>query len=385
MADTNPTPSIESVPPAFDPSLPVTFIFLADPQQDRDDDGNYRKINCSDLNVALNTLDSSNWPTNFKISCAGQPIGKINAVFFAGDMCQNGGDRSAKDQRERRPPTYDGGSELIKSRSLYQTGFDAKLSDVDLLKYDPKYFGLGNHDFQSDYTTAIGWYKGRWSLDFSLPENYWRYQMWNFISQMHTGYRQPLLPYSNPVYPIDWQNIDTDYGKGTFDYENYSLNYVINLGPVDIYQLHRYGGDNNNGRQDGIGWLEGKLAARGTTRPIIIVQHYLFSQTIENGGVTPSWTDAQRNRLLTILSPYNIIAFFVGHDHTTGPLPNSVPVPTLHPTRNVPEFRPGCAFNQNFALARVTPSTMDVLYGTVAEQQVVWTDGANFPVPIPNQ
>ncbi|KAI0055633.1 hypothetical protein BV25DRAFT_1738374, partial [Artomyces pyxidatus] len=135
----------------------------------------------------------------------------------------------------------------------------------------------------------------------------------------------------------------------------------------------------------GIQWLKDKLEERGTTRPIIIVQHYLFSDTWEHGSITPSWHDTQRDALLDILSPYNIIGFFVGHNHGVGLLPNPIPVPTKNSTRNVPEFRPGCAFNQNFALVRVTPSTMDVLYGTAANKKITWTNGASFKLPYGGQ
>ncbi|KAI0056005.1 hypothetical protein BV25DRAFT_1921334 [Artomyces pyxidatus] len=371
MAD---LPSSEPLPanapqPIFNPAGTTTFLFLADPQQWRSDDGNYRKDSCSDLNAALNALD----------------VGTINAVFFGGDMCQTGGDHDALDQLIRSPPTYHGGSELVKSRALYQTGFDVN-QDVTLLKYDPKYFGLGNHDIQTEFTPDIGWFKGRWSGDVSEPHNYWRYQMWNFVSQMHTGYEKALnTPGTDAVYPIDWQNIDTNAGKGSFDYRDHSFNYVIDLGPVDVFQLHRYGGDSDGGRQSGLGWLQTKLTDRGPLRPIIIVQHYLFDETTDNGGITPTWSDQQRDALLSILSPYNIIGFFVGHNHGIGPMPAWIPVPTQNPTRSVPQFRPGCAFNQNVALVQVSPSKMDVLYGTAADKIVHWSTSASFPVAFPNQ
>ncbi|KAI0258385.1 hypothetical protein BC834DRAFT_975203 [Gloeopeniophorella convolvens] len=374
--------------PAYDPAAPSTFVFLADPQQwrsDNDPSPGYRLNSCSSLNIALNTLDGANYPTGFNISVAGQPIGSINAVFFGGDLCQTGGDYSSDDQFTYKPPTFRGGSELRKVRALYETNFPID-NGVTKLKYDPKYFGLGNHDIQSNFHPAIGWYKGRWSGDFSLPPNFWRYQMWNYITQMHTGYHQLLLPDSNPVYGIPWQNIDSDTGEGTFSYEDHSLNYVVDMGPFDVFQLHRYGGDSDDDRQSGVGWLEGRLEERGPTRPIIIVQHYLFSQTSDtNGSITPAWTSAQRNALLDILSPYNIVAFLVGHDHSVGPLPNWIPVPWNNATRSVPEIRPGAAFNQNAALVRVTPSNMDVLYGTANNGQLTWTSGQNFTVAFANQ
>ncbi|KAI0056739.1 hypothetical protein BV25DRAFT_1547656 [Artomyces pyxidatus] len=184
------TTSTSSTLAAADPAGPVTFIFLADPQQKRHDtDHSERAWACSDLNYALNTLDSLNWPTgnHFPISCTGQPIGKVDAVFIGGDLCQTGGDHNAEDQLRNWPSTYVGGlRELAKVRALYQKNFDVR-EDVTLLKYDPKYFGLGDHDIQSEDTPAVGWNKGRFPGDFSEPHNYWRYQMWNFISQIHSS------------------------------------------------------------------------------------------------------------------------------------------------------------------------------------------------------
>ncbi|KAI0257987.1 hypothetical protein BC834DRAFT_847899 [Gloeopeniophorella convolvens] len=279
-------------------------------------------------NIALNALDGANYPTGFNISVAGKPIDTISAVFFGGDLCQTGGDYSS-----------------TKLRTSHRRSA----------------FGLGNHERFPH--PAIGWYKGRWSGDLSSPSIFWRYQMWNPIARMRIGYRQLLLPDSNPVYGIPWQNIDSDTGEGTFSYKDHSLNYVIDMGPFDIFQFHRCGGDSDDDRQSGVGWLEGKLEERGPTRPIIIVQHYLFSQTIDtNGSITPAWTSAQRNALLDTLSPYNIVAFLVGHDHSVG-----------------------AAFNQNAALVRVTLSNMDVLYGTANNGQLTWTSGQNFTVAFANQ
>lgn len=99
--------------------------------------------------------------------------------------------------------------------------------------------------------------------------------------------------------------------RGTYDYETYSLNYFVNLGPVDVYQMHRYGGDDEYKRESGLSWLKRMLARKGYGRPVIIVQHYLFSPDT----ITPTWTDEQRDRMLEVLLPYNIVAFFVGHNH----------------------------------------------------------------------
>ncbi|KAI0258386.1 hypothetical protein BC834DRAFT_1045913 [Gloeopeniophorella convolvens] len=377
-----------TAPLTFDPAAPTTFLFLSDPQQWRDEDislPDSRLLSCSDLNVALNNLDSDTWPTGFNLTVSGKPIGPISAVFFGGDLTNNGGGYSSLDQVEHKPPTYHGGEELQRFRSLYQPGYSDYA--VTKLKYGPKYFGLGNHDVLTDYHPAVGWKKGRWDFDFSLPENYWRYQMWDFISQIHTGFNQVLLGHTtSPVYGLEWHNIHSDTGRGTFDYEDYSLNYVVDMGPVDVFQLHRYGGDSDGDRATGLGWLKGKLEERGPTRPIIIVQHYLFSETVEDPDpITPTWTASQRNAMLDILAPYNIIAFLVGHNHGIGPMPNWVPVPWHNPTRYVPELRPGAAFFELAALIRVTPSTLDVVYGRASKGKLTWSAGNNFPVPFANQ
>ncbi|KAI0055557.1 hypothetical protein BV25DRAFT_1842879 [Artomyces pyxidatus] len=390
MADT--TPTSPTLAPVGDPAGPVTFIFLSDPQQTRTETADFRRKGCSDLNAALNTLDSLKWPTGseFPISCAGEPIGKVDAVFVGGDLCQTGGDQNAEDQLLHAPSTYVGGlRELAKVRGLYQKGFDVN-EDVTPLKYDPKFFGLGDHDIQTEDTPAIGWNKGRFPGDLTEPQDYWRYQMWNFISQMHSGYdHAPLMPYTRPVYGIEGNNLDTELYKGSYSWQEYSLNYVVNLGPVDVIQLHRYGGDSEGGRQSGFNWLKQRLAERGLTRPIIIMQHYMLSDVVEDGsGVTPNWHRSQRNELLDILSPYNIIGFFVGNNLGVGRLPYEINVPNkdpTFPTRVVPEFRPGCAWAQNFALVRVTSWTMDVVYGFAQDRKAVFTSGASFKIPYMHQ
>ncbi|KAI0056740.1 hypothetical protein BV25DRAFT_1920771 [Artomyces pyxidatus] len=112
------------------------------------------------------------------------------------------------------------------------------------------------------------------------------------------------------------------------------------------------------------------------------MQHYMFSDVLEDGsGITPNWHRNQRDELLDILSPYNIVGFFVGNNINPGRLPYQIHVPAKKPTRTVPEFRPGCAWGQNFALVRVTASTMDVVYGVARDKKVVFIEGAGFKIP----
>ncbi|KAJ6532951.1 hypothetical protein B0H19DRAFT_1081404 [Mycena capillaripes] len=293
------------------PTTPSSNLYSLQWRSDPDSD---RFTNCSALNGYLNALDSGvAWPSNFNISVAGQLIGAITAVVYGGDLCQTGGDYSFLDQEENEPPTYRGGSELVKIESLNLPGFQDLDSGATALKYT-KYFGLGNHDVQSYFTPIIGWSKD--GLQLSSPDDFWRYQMWNFITQMHTG-------------------------------------------PFDLIQFHHYGNDSEYSRQSGIVWLQQTLKAREPIRRIIIAQHYLFSETCDTGGICPSWTAAQRNTLLAVLAPYNIIVYL-----------NSAPA----------------ARSTNMALIRVTPAIMDVVYGnSQSGGGFDWTAGMSFNLPFSNE
>lgn len=176
-----------------------TFLFLADPQQFHEPEFQAeRRTIASQLNKALNKLDSISWPADKGLSVGGKPISKIDAVFFGGDLCQWGGDYSFADQLARNPHTYVGGSELRSIQELYVRGLEP--DGLEKLKYKPVYFGLGNHgtrhsqamnavliyrvDTQDETNHIPGW-KGFGF--FSSPTDYSRYQMYNFIAQMHTG------------------------------------------------------------------------------------------------------------------------------------------------------------------------------------------------------
>lgn len=178
-----------------------TFLFLADPQQFHEPEfQDERRTIASQLNKALNKLDSMSWPADKGLSVGGKPISSIDAVFFGGDLCQWGGDYSFADQLARNPFTYVGGSELRSIQELYDKALPP--NGLEKLKYGPIYFGLGNHgthynqvvilnallmycvDTQDQTNKIPGWKGFGW---FSNPTDYSRYQMFNFIAQMHTG------------------------------------------------------------------------------------------------------------------------------------------------------------------------------------------------------
>ncbi|WP_432981440.1 metallophosphoesterase [Dactylosporangium sp. CA-233914] len=354
----------------------ATFIFLADPQPSRTEDPKERPDRLSRLNEALNALNTLNWPAGMQLTCEGQVITAVDGIFFGGDLCQDGGDYSFADQFAGSPTSFKGGWELQDLRKLYQPPFDGPLADpLTPTNKQPSYFGLGNHDIQGNYNpdnpgtsqdlpnkgTAIwNW----WRFWQGNPKDFWRDQMWNFICQMHSGVRSGG-DYAAAAFPVT--DIDAD-GDGGFKWREHSFNYRVDLGPVDVYQMHRYGGDSEWGRPDGLEWLRTQLERGGPHRPVIIVQHYPFLWT---GDRSPIWTTAQRDDFLRMLAPYNVIALLVGHIHDGYSFAQPVTIPGTG--KVLREFRPGAAGDYGaFALLRVTPSTLDVVFGNGDTGSVVW-------------
>ncbi|NNU28652.1 metallophosphoesterase [Isoptericola sediminis] len=360
-----------------EPELPdtTTFLFLADPQVSRaekpKDNDNPRVKTMDQMNRILNDIGWEPWPSGYGLDPAieGTLIGKPKATFFGGDLCQTGGDYNFADQAGSIPAHYNGGFELEMVRRL----FDADYKSDGLTKLDagPVYFGLGNHDLQSQYHPAVGWFKDcfRWST----PTDYWRWQMWNFICQKHRGvftnciFKWSTSPTSKPT-AIDAKEATSNE---VFYWQDRSLNYVVDLGPVDVYQLHRFGGDAEYGHAPGTTWLTDQLKKRGATRPVIVVQHYDFSTF----SIPAWWTDKQCDDLLELLEPYNVVAFLMGHHHSAL---STIPLQRAYPssTKVADEFRPGSAgVHGNFALVRVSPSSLDVLQGSGAGKTVQWING----------
>jgi hypothetical protein len=354
----------------------TTFLFLADPQISRaqeKDRNNPRVKMCNELNQVLNGIGSEVWPTGFGLdpSIEGQPIGPSRAVFFGGDMCQTGGDYNWADQYLGIPCLYIGGFELLWDRYL----FDPWIIDNGLTKLNagPVYFGLGNHDVQSDYTPGVGWLKGCAPWRFSEANDYWRWQMACFICKKHRGVFEFCVwpgkfgPSAAPTAmdALDGEKIDV------FDWYKKSLSYRVDLGPVDVYQLHVYGGDTEHGWASDLDWLRGQLAQSAVTRPVIVVQHYDFTPF----SIPEWWSEAQRDTLLTVLEPYNVIAFLMGHCHDQlESIPFEQPYPNS--TKVADEYRPGSAGEFGyFAVVRVTANSLNIMQGCGAGAELVWNNG----------
>ncbi|KAJ7433215.1 hypothetical protein FB451DRAFT_1196359 [Mycena latifolia] len=86
---------------------------------------------------------------------------------------------------------------------------------------------------------------------------------------------------------------------------------------------------------------------------------------------------SQRSRThFEVVAPYNVIAFVVGHNHGTGPMPNWI---------NATYNGSSAAFWKNAALIRVTPSVTDVGYVNSNNLSSPWISGSSFAFPFPNQ
>ncbi len=363
----------------------TTFLFMSDPQPSTAEAAangeRYPRVaRLNRLNQAISGLDGSRWPNNPALSCAGHIIGPLDGVFFGGDMCQTGGSYNLADQFYYEPTTYRGGWELQHIRSLYQPGFVPFLVSGDVLcPVQPCYYGLGNHDIQGNYNpdqsgTSTGvpgflWHPG-WET--TTADDYWRDQMWNFVCQMHTGVHWIYVT-TDPVAPVT--AIDAD-GSGDYHWRKHSFNYKVDLGPVDVYQMHRYGGDSEWGRPDGLDWLRDQLARGGAHRPVIVVQHLPF---FDYDVLTPTWTKQQRDDFLNLLAPYNVIALLTGHIHDSPALNQAPVVPSTGGTLR--EFRPGSAGDLGtFAVVRVTATSLDVAFGNGDSGSLQWSDNKGAPL-----
>lgn len=135
-------------------------------------------------------------------------------------------------------------------------------------------------------------------------------------------------------------------GRRTFDYvaaaaqcaakvDSGSHNYSWNFGPFHMIQLNEWYGSTSLGsdtatgyaptHDSGVNWLINDLANNvGTSgKPVILFQHFGFDffSIYHNdfaGDTQPWWSATDRQALLDIIAPYNVIGMFSGHQHQTG-------------------------------------------------------------------
>lgn len=367
---------------------PVTFVFLHDPQPMTDDQyGRIARLNV--LNSYLNSIDQVLWPAGNGITpeVQGQPVGKPAFIVFGGDLTQNGGYFNGFDQAMRNPSTYFSGEPLQQVRWMFDRNWKGLASSLEPHKYakltqttvDNVYFGLGNHDLQTSYHPDIAWRGYNKLKGEGENTDYWRYQMWDFICQLHsTGLKAPDGKITPPDIPITGANTIDDGQSLSFDWKSHSFNYHLNFGYFSVFQLHCCGGDKRFGRESGLSWLTTQLNTLGTTHPVIIVQHWPFDQ-LNNAPSDTVWTQADATAFLEVIKQYNVVALLTGHWHD----------PLSTASRNVQigdtgisfdQFRPGMCSCQGsddpknpgdpggrFSVVRMSPTTFNIAHGMVPD------------------
>jgi cytolysin (calcineurin-like family phosphatase) len=99
-------------------------------------------------------------------------------------------------------------------------------------------------------------------------------------------------------------------------------------------------------------WLKEDLKKNASDgNPIIIFQHYGFDKSSLEW-----WSDEQRKALKDVISDYNVIAIFVGHNHFAENLE----------WEGIPVFQVNNAWkdadgNGSFAICQVTENTINVI------------------------
>ncbi|MCJ1295110.1 hypothetical protein MMC34_006671 [Xylographa carneopallida] len=298
-----------------------------------DKDENGRLARLSILNSYLNNIDKVTWPNDNRVTddIRNQPIGRPAFIIFGGDLTQKGG---------------------------YYNCYDLVRTNIDKV-----YFGLGNHDLQSEYTPAARWL-GYSFVPQGNSSDYWRYQMWDFICQMHTGLKPPSpMPRTQPEFPITGANsIDDGGSSGSFDWTDHSFNYHLNFGYFSVFQLYRFGWSWN-----------------GTS-------YYYRPALALYGLATPApddmiWSQPQADSFLQIIKPYNIVALLTGHWHI--PLETEAPAVTSPKIADLIRMSPG-SFNIAHGIVPSTPNSGSIswfdAYSKVVEANATWvtkTGGMN--------
>jgi 3',5'-cyclic AMP phosphodiesterase CpdA len=265
----------------------IVFCFINDPQFRYDDDGPLEDA-AQNVVDAINRMNTQTWPSG---PAKGTPMPVPFGVFVSGDLTSWGGGVDAKSLL-----TNQDGPQL----ATYRRYFESRNGKIRV----PVYSGLGNHDLSPD----LEWYWRAVRNDI----DWYRDQMWGYLRKVHAG-----TVFSGPIQPVTHIDKPPQTNLSGSFWRSYSCNYSVDRGGVHFIQLHRFGGDTRNGRAAGLGWLREDLRRVGTSTPVVVFQHFGFTETIvpsnETGDTT--WSYAEREALLSILRPYNVVALFHGHDH----------------------------------------------------------------------
>jgi cytolysin (calcineurin-like family phosphatase) len=335
------------------PKIDATFVFTNDVHACRMASGlspNCEQEGKTDANLlrhiaALNGLPGRKWPSKVGgkpsgLAGAGRKIAAPLGVIVGGDMTDDGGGQVTAPSE---------GTQLLQFSHRYQQGMGP-----DRVHF-PVYAGLGNHDLDQDGPPQhVDWY---------------RREMRDYIEINH----RPSVIFKPPV-PATNYDLDSD-------------NYSWNWGGLHLIQTHRFAGDTAKGAVSSLPWLKNDLATyAGDGRPVIIFQHYGWDPFSiekwdpatqhfddEGPGQPHWWSEADRQALLAVLSGYNVVGVFHGHQHETA---------MIYHRDGLDIFKPKAAFMGGFGLVRVTDRYMDVVLGEAVgnEGEVTFTDAFSKPL-----
>nr|WP_245444899.1 metallophosphoesterase [Mesorhizobium soli] len=335
------------------PKIDATFVFTNDVHACRMASGlspNCEQEGKTDANLlrhiaALNRLPGRKWPAKVGgkpsgLAGTGRKIATPLGVIVGGDMTDDGGGQVTAPSE---------GTQLLQFSHRYQQGMGP-----DRVHF-PVYAGLGNHDLDQDGPPQhVDWY---------------RREMRDYIQINH----RPSVIFKPPV-PATNYDLDSD-------------NYSWDWGGLHLVQTHRFAGDTAKGAVSSLPWLKNDLATyAGDGRPVILFQHYGWdpfsiekwdpaAQRFDDDGPGQPhwWSEADRQALLAVLSGYNVIGVFHGHQHETA---------MIYHRDGLDIFKPKAAFMGGFGLVHVTDRYMDVVLGQAVgnEGEVMFTDAFSKPL-----
>jgi len=325
----------------------VTFLFTNDVHACRMETGlspSCQQEGKTDENLlrhiaALNALAAEQWPATIGgvatgLRSAGRIIGQPAGLVIGGDMTDDGGGQVTLPSE---------GTQLLQFSHRYQEGTGPDRVHM------PVFAGLGNHDLDQD----------------GPPDHrdWYRRELRDYVELNH----RPSVIFKPPVPASDY-DLDSDC-------------YSWAWGGLHLVQLHRFAGDTRKSATDSLPWLKANLARFAADgRPVILFQHYGWdsfsierfdpeAKTFDDHGTGDPhwWSDVERQAMLEIIAPYNIVGIFHGHEHDT---------PMAYRQGDIDLFKPIAAFKGGYAVARVTGDLMDVVLGHAGDApgSVVFTN-----------
>ncbi|MEP9396882.1 metallophosphoesterase [Mesorhizobium sp. KR2-14] len=314
------------------PPIDATFIFISDVHACRMAVGlspDCEQEGKTDANLlrhiaAINRIAERTWPLEIGgkasgLASAGKEIDTPLGIIVGGDMTDDGGGQVTAPSE---------GTQLLQFSQRYQQG-----TGPDRVHF-PVYAGLGNHDLDQDGPPPhVDWY---------------RREMRDYIELNH----RPSVVFKPPVPAIN--------------YDLHSDNYSWDWGGLHLVQTHRFAGDTAKGAVSSLPWLKEDLATFARDgRPVIIFQHYGWDPFSlerwnpaarhfddEGAGAPHWWSDEERRALLSVLSGYDVVGVFHGHQHDTA---------MIYRRDGLDIFKPKAAFLGGFAVVHVTDDYMDVV------------------------